>query len=60
MDVDLQNYRVRIKFSSFYNIPELTSLFAGVCDFYSNDDGGMELPECDGYTDVIVEKSTEQ
>lgn len=60
VDVDSQNYRVRTRFSSFHNIPELTSLFAGVCDFYSNDDGGMDLPESEGYTDVIVEKSIEQ
>lgn len=60
VDVDSQNYRVRTRFSSFHNIPELTSLFAGVCDFYSNDDGGMDLPESEGYMDVIVEKSIEQ
>lgn len=60
VDVDSQNYRVRTRFSSFHNIPELTCLFAGVCDFYSNDDGGIDLPESEGYTDVIVERSTEQ
>lgn len=60
VDVDSQNYRVRTRFSSFHNIPELTSLFAGVCDFYSNDNGGMDLPESEGYTDVIVKKSVEQ
>ena len=60
VDVDSQNYRVRTRFSSFHNIPELISLFAGVCDFYSNDDSGMDLPESEGYTDVIVEKSIEQ
>ena len=60
VDVDSQNYRVRTRFSSFHNIPELTSLFAGVCDFYSNDDDGMKLPESEDYTDVIVEKSIEQ
>ena len=60
VDVDSQNYRVRTRFNSFHNVPELTSLFAGVCDFYSNDDGGMDLPESEGYTDVIVEKSIEQ
>ena len=60
VDVDSKNYRVRTRFSSFHNIPELMSLFANVCDFYSSDDGGMNLPECEGYTDVIVEKSIEQ
>lgn len=60
VDVDSQNYRVRTRFSSFHNIPELTSLFAGVCDFYSNDEDDMDLPESEGYTDVIVKKSIEQ
>ena len=60
VDVDSQNYRVRTRFSNFHNIPELTSLFAGVCDFYSSDDDGIDLPESEGYTDVIVEKSIEQ
>ncbi|MCI6730813.1 MAG: hypothetical protein MR487_00580 [Lachnospiraceae bacterium] len=60
VDVDSQNYRVRTRFSSFHNIPELASLFANVCDFYSNDDSCMELPETDRYTDVIVQRSIEQ
>lgn len=60
VDVDSQNYRVRTRFSSFHNIPELTNLFAGVCDFYSNDDCDLELPESDGYMDVVVKKSIEQ
>lgn len=60
IDVDSQNYRVRTRFASFHNIPELASLFSEVCDFYSNDDGGMGLPESEDYTDIIVEKSIEQ
>ncbi len=60
VDVDSQNYRVRTRFSSFHNIPELTSLFAGVCDFYSDDDGDMDLPGIKEYADIIVERSIEQ
>lgn len=59
IDVDSRNYRIRTRFSSFHNIPELSSLFAGVCDFYSNDDA-EDLPESEGYTDVIVKRSVEQ
>ena len=54
VDVDSRNYRIRTRFSSFHNIPELTNLFAGVCDFYSNDGGNVNLPESKGYTDVVV------
>ncbi len=60
VDVDSKNYRVRTRFSSFHNIPELTSLFAGVCDFYGGEEGGMGLPKSEGYTDVTVERSIEQ
>ncbi len=60
VDVDSQNYRVRTRFSSFHNIPELTSLFSCVCDFYSGSQDVMDLPESEGYEDVIVPKSAEQ
>lgn len=60
VDIDSQSYRIRTRFSSFHNIPELAGLFANVCDFYNGDDGDAELPECEGYTDVVVPKSPEQ
>ena len=60
VDVDSRSYRIRTRFSSFHNIPELMSLFANVCDFYLEDDETMGLPESDGYVDVVVPKSPEQ
>ena len=60
VDVDSQNYRMRTRFSSFHNIPELISLVANICDFYNDDEGQMDLPESETYTDIIVPKSPEQ
>ena len=60
VDVDSQNYRIRTRFSSFHNLPELISLFANVCDFYSDDGTLADLPESADYTDIVVEKSPEQ
>ena len=60
VDVDSQNYRIRTRFSSFHNLPELISIFANVCDFYSNDETLTDLPESADYADVVVEKSPEQ
>lgn len=60
VDVDSQSYRIMTRFSSFHNLPELTSLFANVCDFYNGENRGMGLPVCDGYIDTVVPKSEEQ
>ncbi len=60
VDVDSQNYRMRTRFSSFHNIPELISLVANICDFYNDDESQMDLPKSETYTDIIVPKSPEQ
>ncbi len=60
VDVDSQNYRMRTRFSSFHNIPELISLVANICDFYNGDECQADLPKSETYTDVIVPKSPEQ
>ena len=60
VDVDSQNYRMRTRFSSFHNIPELISLVANICDFYNGDECQVDLPKSETYTDVIVPKSPEQ
>lgn len=60
IDVDSQNYRIMTRFSSFHNLPELTSLFANVCDFYSGQEGRTDIPLCDGYIDTVIPKSPEQ
>lgn len=60
IDVDSQNYRIMTRFSSFHNLPELTALFAGVCDFYNGEVREFGLPECGDYIDTVVPKSPEQ
>lgn len=60
IDVDSQNYRIMTRFSKFHNLPELTSLFANVCDFYNGKDSGVGLPKCEGYIDTVIEKSKQQ
>ena len=60
VDVDSQNYRIMTRFSSFHNLPELTSLFSNICDFYNGKDSGIGLPESDGYIDTVIPKSQEQ
>lgn len=60
IDVDGKSFRIMTRFSSFHNLPELTALFSGVCDFYSGDETEFGLPECDGYIDIVTPKSREQ
>ena len=60
VDVDSQSYRIMTRFSSFYNLPELISMFSSICDFYNGADSGVGLPECKGYIDTIIPKSEEQ
>lgn len=60
VDVDSQNFRIMTRFASFHNLPELTSLFASCCDYHSGKDSTLGLPECDGYIDTVVPKSSEQ
>ena len=60
VDVDSRNFRIVTRFSGFHNLPELTSLFANVCDFYNGEHSGMSLPECDGYIDTVVQRSVLQ
>lgn len=58
VDVDTGKYRMRTRFSSFNNLPELTALLSSVADFHKSDipEG---LPRFDGYDDCLVEKSDE-
>lgn len=60
IDVDSVNFRMMTRFSSFHNIPELMSLFSQVCDYCTPDLTIIGRPDCDGYTDVLVEKSEAQ
>lgn len=59
IDVDSQNYRFKVRFTHFHNLPELMAMFSNVCDFYSGVEES-DLPVFEGYTDIKVEKSKEQ
>lgn len=60
IDVDSKNYRYTTRFSKFHNLPELMSMFSDVCDFYQIASGELGLPDFDGYTDTLVNKSEAQ
>ncbi|MBR6825996.1 MAG: DEAD/DEAH box helicase family protein [Oscillospiraceae bacterium] len=58
IDVDTSGYRLATRFSSFHNLPELTTLLANVADFHQVDlrDG---IPEHDGYEDGLIPRSSD-
>lgn len=60
IDVDSNNYRYITRFSKFHNLPEIMSLFTGVCDFYQIENGELGLPKFEGYTDILVNRSEAQ
>lgn len=53
IDVDVSNYRLVTRYSKFVNLPELTSLFSSVAEFYTPEES-EGLPEFNGYTDVLI------
>ena len=55
VDVDTSKYRLATRFSKFHNLPELTSIFASVADFYKVLSKDKDLPDFFGYTDNLVE-----
>lgn len=58
IDVDTSRYRLATRYSKFVNLPELTSLFSSVIEYHAHEED-EDLPEFDGYTDVIVPKTEE-
>ena len=58
IDVDTSTYRLATRFRRYHNMPELSALLANVSDFYQIDKLN-DLPELDGYTDVVIKKSIE-
>ena len=56
--VDTNSYRLATRFSKFHNLPELTSLLANIADFHSME-GMKDIPEINGYTDTLIEKTPE-
>ncbi len=60
-DLDLMlNPRFVTRYSSFFNLPELRGMFGRVCDTYCADKDELNLPEFQGYENVVVKKSEEQ
>ena len=58
VDVDAKGYRIATRLSRFHNLPELTTILANVADFYRLGKNS-ELPEFNGYTDVVLKKTYE-
>ncbi|MBQ2740203.1 MAG: DEAD/DEAH box helicase family protein [Clostridia bacterium] len=58
IDVDTNSYRLATRFSKFHNLTELTMLLSSIADFYRAD-GATGLPQLDGYTDCLVDKTVE-
>lgn len=58
IDVDTNSYRMVTRYDKFHNIPELSSLLSMVTDFYQIERTD-NLPENDGYIDVVIKKSLE-
>jgi len=59
VDVDSKNGRFVTRFSRFHNLTELMAMFSEVCDFYQGENGELDLPDFQGYTDIVVKKSQE-
>ena len=60
IDVDSQNFRYMTRFNKYHNLPELMALFSNVCDFYHIEESVIQLPNFDGYEDVVVAKNQYQ
>ena len=58
IDVDTSKFRFIRKFVKFFNLPELSKMFSQVAVFYAMNDTN-ELPQFDGYTDVVIPKYKE-
>lgn len=56
IDVDTSKFRFVNRFSSFFNLPELSKMFSGIAIFHAMS-GEEGLPEMEGYHDVIIPKS---
>ncbi len=58
IDVDTSKFRMVRRFSKFFNLPELSRMFSQVAVFYAVN-AAQDLPEFQGYTDVVIEKYPE-
>ncbi len=58
VDVDAKGYRMATRLSRFHNLPELTTILANVADFHRLEKN-TELPEFNGYKDIVLKKTIE-
>lgn len=56
IDVDTNSYRLTTRLNKFHNLAELTSILSGIADFHQVD-ASAGIPEFDGYTDIVVDRS---
>ncbi|MGN1104075.1 MAG: helicase-related protein [Candidatus Coproplasma sp.] len=56
IDVDTNNYRLATRFSTFHNLPELTSLLSSIADFHQVD-SSAGVPRFDGYSDNLIPRT---
>nr|MCR4660627.1 DEAD/DEAH box helicase family protein [Clostridia bacterium] len=56
VDVDTNNFRLKPRFTEFHNLPQLTAILTTIADFYTLDEI-VDVPQFNGYSDVIIEKS---
>ena len=57
IDVDSKNFRFVTRFSRFHNLPELMSMFSGVCDFFRITGDELDLPTFNGYCNTLIKRS---
>lgn len=60
IDPSASSYRMVTRFDRFHNLPELMALFSNVCDFYTTNTDDMNLPDFNGYQNIVVRKSPAQ
>ena len=58
VDVDTSQFRMATRFAKFHNLPELTSLLAGIADFHHMD-SSAGLPQFDGHGDALISKTAD-
>lgn len=58
IDVDTSKFRFITRFARFFNLPELSKMFADIAVFHAMD-GKQGLPELKGYTDIKLPRSAE-
>ncbi len=58
IDVDTSKYRIINRFARFHNLPDLSLMFSQIAMFYAVNDKD-NLPQLEGYTDVVIDKYQE-